>query len=208
MKAKGTMLAVVACAALLGCASAPPDGSTRGAKNTQKICDKLSEKCAVEVSLLAVCPSLNKCLDVDYQYIVTKKEQVKITWVLATLDQVEYSFDERMGINFKEGDEHFACTTAKDGKSVDCDDKQKNKDPFVYKYTINVIKVKGSACGRSDPHGIQRIDRTGRAFHLDDVDRVLVDGGSWLLPCLSSQLTFLPSPSVLQSKCSSARPRI
>jgi hypothetical protein len=150
MKARGMTLATLVCGAMLGCASAPPDGRTRAAKDSQKRCYDASAPCVVSVFLVSDCPAFHRCLGVDPEFILVNREKVKITWELSDVDKNDYAFDPSVGIKFEAGPEHFDCKTDGDGKKVKCDDKQKNDRPTVYKYTINVIKVKGFP-GTVDP---------------------------------------------------------
>jgi hypothetical protein len=152
MKALGFALAMVGCAVLVGCAGTPPPGWTRAPKSTQKICDDESKDCIVAVSLASDCIAFHRCLAVDPEFVLARKAKVKITWELADVDKKDYSFDPNpnVGIKFEAGPEHFDCKTDGDGKRVKCDNKQRNSDVTVYKYTINVVKAKGFP-GTVDP---------------------------------------------------------
>lgn len=143
METRTAVVAVVLCAALMGCASPGPVGGpgTR-AKNVAKVCNGINQ-CGIAVTVDRSC-GFKYCLQVTDEFVlVVDKANAKITWELAAVDQEDFRFDRDKGIAFDADAGDFDCHVEADGRRFFCTDNQKNRVPTVYKYTVNVIKVKG-----------------------------------------------------------------
>jgi hypothetical protein len=143
MTTRAILSAAVIAVALLACASPQPSqGQSARARPNTINCDGVKQ-CSVGVSVDRSC-GFNSCLKVASDFVmVTSKAKATITWELATADQSDFRFDKDKGIWIDADDGHFTCKSEADGRRFVCTDNQKNADPTVYKYTINVIVVSG-----------------------------------------------------------------
>lgn len=144
------LLGVVVCLALAGCAGwPPPPGAGSFMAMKAKPAKKCHDDCGVTIVVDTTSSAIWNTLtisDAEVFIAVPKTRKPKITWTLSVPGpgyEGVFGFDPVKGIDFGEDRDEFDNCRAIGADKFSCDAKHRNTDLTVYKYTVNVVVLKG-----------------------------------------------------------------